>query len=532
MSLVQALIIAIMVGLAYLARRIGGDPQLERPIILAPIIGLMLGDFQTGLVVGGTLELIFIGAASIGGTAPPNVAIGTAVGTALAINSGQGLQTALALAVPVAVVGTFFELFAKGASSFLVHRADKDAETANSARILQTVWMGNTLHFLAYAIPTFIALYFGAGVVNAMTSALSGRVSDGLKVAAVLLPAVGFGILLSVLFSRQLFPLFLAGFALAAYTDFTVIGVALISVSIVLVVLVRSAVGARQQAEAAVSQADPSGIISGESPKQRKRYIRRLMWRGLLLQAAFNYERFQNLGFWWMMRPTLDRLHPEPEARAAAYQRHLVYFNTHPWFIGPIAGVVAGMERQNAAGEDVDDEAITSVKVGLMAPLAGIGDSLVFGTIRPIFSGVCAALAVAGNAVGPFLFFFGLLIIQFALRFYGTSLGYNFGTNFFDRLSPAQIERVKTGATIVGLAVAGALTATLVNVTTALAYHSGKATIKVQEALDQVLPAMLPLAATLIVFILIRRRLSPVLVLLGTAVVGVVAGYFGILSAG
>ncbi|GAA4519475.1 PTS system mannose/fructose/sorbose family transporter subunit IID [Actinoallomurus oryzae] len=262
-----------------------------------------------------------------------------------------------------------------------------------------------------------------------------------------------------------------------------------------------------------------------------RRDIRRLALRSVLLQGAFNYERFQNLGLWWTLRPFLDRIHRDRDERAAAYKRHLVYFNTHPWIVGPILGVVVGMERRRAEGaEGLDDEAINSVKVGMMAPLAGIGDSLLFGTIRPILGGVCATLAVSGNIAGPIIFFVALLALQAAARVYGTSLGYRQGTRFFERLDPEAIDRVKAGATMVGLAVTGALVATLLTVSTPLAYHKGHETLKVQQSLDQVLPAMLPLAATLIVFWLVRRRVSAVVVLLGVTVVGLVGGYFGVLG--
>ncbi|WP_166996412.1 PTS system mannose/fructose/sorbose family transporter subunit IID [Paramicrobacterium fandaimingii] len=265
--------------------------------------------------------------------------------------------------------------------------------------------------------------------------------------------------------------------------------------------------------------------------KEQRKEIRTLTWRGLLLQGAFNYERFQNLGFWWILRPMLDRLYPDEKSRAAAYRRHLAYFNTHPWTLGPITGIVATMERRRASGDEaVSDEAITSVKVGLMAPLAGIGDSLVFGTIRPIFSAVCAALAVNGNPLGPILFVLGLFAIQMGMRFWGTSLGYRTGMRFLDRLGGSELDRLKEGATVVGLAVTGALVATLLTVTTPFVYENGDASISLQDQLDTVLPAMIPLAATLCVFWLVRKRVALWLVLVGTVVVGVVAGYFGILA--
>lgn len=232
-----------------------------------------------------------------------------------------------------------------------------------------------------------------------------------------------------------------------------------------------------------------------------------------------------------MMRPVLDRAYPSQQDRADAYARHLVYFNTNPWVVGPIAGIVASMEKQRAKGDvPLDDEAITSVKVGLMAPLAGIGDSLIFGTLRPIMSGICAALAISGNVAGPVIYFVALLAVQFLLRAYGVSAGLRQGTKFFERLAPEQIERLKVGAATVGLAVTGALVATLLPLSTPLTYQKGDTEISLQDSLDQVLPAMLPLAVTLLVFLFIRRRVSPTLVLIGAAVVGLVAGYFGVIA--
>jgi mannose/fructose/sorbose-specific phosphotransferase system IID component len=277
----------------------------------------------------------------------------------------------------------------------------------------------------------------------------------------------------------------------------------------------------------------PAPAVTPDAPteKEQKRIIRSLAWRGILLQGAFNYERFQNLGFWWMLRPELDRLYPEKEERAAAYRRHLTYFNTNAWVVGPIAGVVATMEQRRAKGEtEIADEAITSVKVGLMAPLAGIGDSLIFGTIRPILAAVCAALAIQGNVLGPIIFFLGLLATQIAMRVWGTSVGYRTGTKFISQIGGPGLEKLKEGATIVGLAVTGALVATLLKIKTPFTYTSGDASIALQDQLDAIVPALLPLLATLAVYWLIRKRVSPVWVLVGALLVGLVAGFFGILG--
>jgi len=554
MSAFIALVLAIIAGAAYMTRRIGGDTQFERPIVLAPIVGLILGDLHTGIVVGGAFELIFIGAAAIGGAVPPNIVLATVIGTSFAIETGGGTKTAFLVGVPAAVVASSFELLAKGGCSFLVHRADKHAQTANGRAITGVVWTGNALHFVSYAVPAFLALYFGQSAVRALTSALSGPANDGLVAAASLLPAVGFGILLTVLYNRALFPLFFVGFALAAYAGFTVVGVVLLAGALMLFLYYRT----RRAEEATLqtagvgaapaggdtaydgSSGHPSSAADGDPALAdaavdtlvTRRDIRQLFWRSFLLQAAFNYERFQNMGYWWGVKPLLRKLHGHnPTELVAADQRHLQFFNTHPWTCGPIFGITATMEAQRARDpQTTDGESINAVKVSMMGPLAGLGDSLVFGAIRPVMSGLTAALAVSGNIAGPLIFLIGINVIHFAMRWYGLDYGFRYGVRFFEKLDPAQVERVKEYATSLGLLVVGALVATLLPITTALTYTSGDATINVQDYLDDILPFMLPLVATLGAFWLARRRVNPTWILLIATVVGLVGGYFGILA--
>lgn len=542
MSLFTALLLAVIAGAAYLTRRIGGDTQFERPIVLAPIVGLILGDLETGVIVGGSFELIFIGAAAIGGAVPPNIVLATVIGTSFAIESGGGAETALLVGVPAAVVASSFELLAKGGSSFLVHRADSYAQTANGRAITGVVWAGNALHFFAYAVPAFLALYFGQSAVETLTDALSDQANDGLITTASLLPAVGFGILLTVLYNRALFPLFFVGFAVAAYTGFTVVGIVLLAVAFMLFQYQRTrrseALEPASSAQPETDQPSSEGAAGIDDPAAQTQVtradMRQLFWRSFLLQAAFNYERFQNMGFWWGMKPLLRKLYRHnPAELAAADLRHLQFFNTHPWTVGPIFGITATMEGRRARDiESFDDESINAVKVSMMGPLAGLGDSLVFGAIRPVLSGATAALAVSGNVAGPLIFLIGINVIHFAMRWYGLDYGFRYGVRFFERLSAVQVERVKEYATSLGLLTVGALVATLLPVTTALEYTRGDATVNVQDSLNDVLPFMLPLLATLGVFWLARRRVSPTWILVVATVVGLVAGYFGILAGG
>ena len=124
--------------------------------------------------------------------------------------------------------------------------------------------------------------------------------------------------------------------------------------------------------------------------------------------GSFNFERMQSIGFAVSMIPAIKRFYTKKEDQAEALTRHLEFFNTQPWVASSIMGVTAAMEREKAAGKDIDEAAITNVKVGLMGPLAGVGDPIYWGTARIVLAALGASLAVTGNILGPLLFFFGL----------------------------------------------------------------------------------------------------------------------------
>ena len=201
-------------------------------LVLGPVIGLVLGDFGTGLYVGASLELVFMGAQAIGGAVPSNVAIASALGTTGAIISGTGLEGAMVVALPVAVVASTFETFAKAACAFFVHGADKYAEKGDWKGISMMMHLGNLFHFSAYFIPTFLGLYFGAEYVTNLMNAIPTNIMNGITAVGALLPALGFGLLLNNLATKEYLGYFFIGFALAAYIpNFGVMGIAFIGIA-------------------------------------------------------------------------------------------------------------------------------------------------------------------------------------------------------------------------------------------------------------------------------------------------------------
>lgn len=231
MNIGMSLIIAIIAGGLYMTRRLCGDMLLERPIVVCPLIGLILGDYMVGLQIGATFELIFMGAQTIGGSVPPNMVVAGVLGTVFCVTTGQGVEKALLIAIPAGIIASTFEILAKTLVSFVLVKSDKYAEDGNSSGVVRMFALGNFIHFLAYFIPTFIAIYFGIDVISNLTKSIPLNVMNGIKTVGNVLPAIGFAMLLNSLGDKKLMPFFFLGFALVAYiSTINIIGVAIVGI--------------------------------------------------------------------------------------------------------------------------------------------------------------------------------------------------------------------------------------------------------------------------------------------------------------
>jgi len=225
---VKALVIGLIAGFGILDGRIFGESMIGRPIVLGPMVGLALGDVQTGIIVGGTLELIWMGIMGIGAATPPDVATGGVLGTAFAILTGKGPEVALALAVPVAVLAQSLGVLVRIVNAGFLHSADRYAEEGDVAGVARMHLLPIALFFLSTALPSFLAVYFGVDAVKAIVAAVPEIVLKGLKVAGGLLPALGFAMLLQIMSASYLLPFFFVGFVLAVFLKVNIIAAAVL----------------------------------------------------------------------------------------------------------------------------------------------------------------------------------------------------------------------------------------------------------------------------------------------------------------
>ncbi|MCI5871593.1 MULTISPECIES: PTS system mannose/fructose/sorbose family transporter subunit IID [Streptococcus] len=291
---------------------------------------------------------------------------------------------------------------------------------------------------------------------------------------------------------------------------------------------------------------------------------KKVWWRSTFLQGSWNYERMQNLGWAYALIPAIKKLYTTKEEQAAALERHMEFFNTHPYVAAPIMGVTLAFEEEKANGAEIDDAAIQGVKIGMMGPLAGIGDPVFWFTVRPILGALGASLAVSGNIMGPILFFVLWNAIRMAFLWYTQEFGYKAGSEITKDMSGGILQDVTKGASILGMFILAALVQRWVSINFAFNVSSVQLDEKAyihwdelpeggegirqafeqvgqglsqtpekvttfQQNLDSLIPGLMGLLLTFLCMWLLKKKVSPITIIIALFIVGIAARFFGIM---
>lgn len=259
------------------------------------------------------------------------------------------------------------------------------------------------------------------------------------------------------------------------------------------------------------------------------RDLRRVFWRSFQMEFSWNYERQMNLAFVYALIPVLKKLYPQKSELAAALKRHLVFFNTTPHIVTLLLGITTAMEEKNSQQQEMDGTAIDNVKASLMGPLAGLGDSFFWGTLRLIATGIGTSLALQGNILGPILFLLVFNVPHILVRWLFTRWGYVLGTGVLHRVQKSgMMESLTYGASIIGLMVVGAMAASMITITIPISFGAGEAKTEVQEIINNIMPGLLPLISFGIVYWLLGRKVKPLTIIGGMALVGILGSWIGL----
>ena len=295
-------------------------------------------------------------------------------------------------------------------------------------------------------------------------------------------------------------------------------------------------------------------------------------WRHQFLQGSWNYERMQNGGWCYSMIPAIKKLYTNKDDQIAALKRHMEFYNTHPYVSSPVIGVTLALEEDRANGAPVDDTAIQGVKVGMMGPLAGVGDPVFWFTARPLLGALGASLAMGGSILGPILFFVVWNVMRLAFMWYTQEFGYQLGTSITKDLSGGLMGKITEGASILGMFVIGGLVQRWVSISfaptvstvtqsegayidwsaiqatadadgVAQAIHDALSSFSslgatglevekvttLQANLDSLIPGLAAVGVTLLCCWLLKKKVSPIAIIIGMFAIGIVGHLIGLL---
>ena len=484
--------------------------QFHRPLIASTLIGWVLGDVHVGLVVGATLELIALGWMNIGAAQSPDTALASVIATVLAIRGGSDTTQAIALGVPLAVAGNLTTVFVRTVTVYFQHMADRIGPQSRKHYLGYIHFGALTLQALRVAIPAWLfAQYVSQSMILHLFQALPQTLTDGFTAASGFIVVVGYAMVIRSLQVGLLMPYFFLGFLIADFSKITLLGCGLVAGCL-------AYLHVRVFSKANEGVATEGFVDAQTTLREIPRIVFwQTFWRSQFMQASWNYERMLSVGYAYTLEPTLDHFYPPGETRQARKVRHLEFFNTQPYVANLVTGINMALEERLQAGDSSFDRMVTSIKMGMMGPLAGVGDSIFWGTLRPLVASLGATIALRGSLLGPILFFVLWNIIRLGTRYSLLRYGYLFGTRIVHVIATGVLRQVTEAATIVGLIVMGALIADWAHISFALQWTLDHGqVIKLNHIIDTLLPKFPQLLLVLFTLYLFRRGWGSVRVIL------------------
>ena len=259
--------------------------------------------------------------------------------------------------------------------------------------------------------------------------------------------------------------------------------------------------------------------------------LKSVFWRAFLLPCCYSMDRMQAPGFAYSMLPVLRKLYGDDHDKLSeACSRHSELYNNTFAMSPLVLGIATAMEEAAANDENFDVNSINSMKIALMGPLAGIGDTFFWVTFRIIGSGIGIALAQKGSVLGPLLFLLIYNIPHLLTRVYGLRYGYKLAANSIDSLvSGGLLSRATRSATIMGLVVVGGMIKSMVKANILYEVKIGEVSLKLQSILDDILPGLLSLLFTFGVYYLLKRGHKPYYIMFSILILSIALKYFGIM---
>ena len=269
-----------------------------------------------------------------------------------------------------------------------------------------------------------------------------------------------------------------------------------------------------------------------DNKKLPSKEFKSIFWRSFTLLGSFNYERMEGLGFLYAVMPSLKRIwKDDEEGYKKAMHRHIAAFNMTVAPSPFVMGLTVAMEEKAKEDKEFDVDSINAVKVSLMGPLSGIGDTFFWGIFKVIATSLGVSFASQGSIFGPIILLLTYNLPNFLTRYFGLKLGYSQGASLMNNLQESgKIDVFTYCAGILGMASIGSMIAQWIGITTPLTFNISGTEIVLQEYLDEIVPQLLSLLATLGIYKLIRKQVSITKIILLITIIAFILGVAGIIA--
>ena len=268
--------------------------------------------------------------------------------------------------------------------------------------------------------------------------------------------------------------------------------------------------------------------------KLSKKTLRQSWFRWFMSNlCSMSFQWLETFAFADSMAPVVKELYGgDKEEEIAALKRHAAFYNTEPQLGSVINGVMCGLEEERANGADIDEEVINGIKLGLMGPLAGIGDAMVPGMLIPLLLSIAISLSQGGSAAGPIFYIVTFLVGVTAASYYLFMKGYELGTKSVDIIVGEAAQRIRESFNLLGAIVVGGVGASYVSITTGLVIATGndQSQVIVNDVINGIYPKLLTLAGIILCWWLMAKKKVSALKVMGILVLislaGVAVGFF------
>ena len=536
--------IAIMAAICYGIRSTsvgyGWGTQIFGCMMCGLLIGIAAGDPSGGIILGASVQSIYMGLIAPGGNTPADAGLATCVATGitLASNGQIDYDTAVTLAVPVGLLGALVTILRYIINGFFVDPAEEYAEKADTGGIWRCAFLFPfIIRFALGFVITFIAVYAGTDVVTGILNAIPEWVQHGLSVAGGMLPIMGFALTIYIIGQPKFIPLFIIGFFMVQYGGLSVMAISIFAVCIMLFLAFMD-IDRDAKNEEKFGTGDDFDDFDEEEEKSDLA-SQKILTQGdvnyfvarwlCFCEVPHSYQRMQAVALCSAMSPMLEKMYPGEENKeklASALHREMMYFNTQGIWGSSVLGVALAMEEEQAITQAMTEEqataSINGLKVGFMGPFAGVGDTIDWATFQYLLIGIGLPWALEGNPAGVIPQSVGFPILATVEALFFTNMGYNLGRTAIGAMfTSGLIDRLIDTSCMIGMMMMGALTNSYVRISLANA--------DAQATLDSIIPGLLPLVFTFgLYLIMLHKTQNMPMITAGILIISLIGSLIGL----